>query len=32
VKTGVRGVGYVKLDETAVWPAFLQKTVSPRKN
>jgi HlyD family secretion protein len=32
VKTGVRGVGYVKFDETAVWPAFLQKTVSPRKN
>ena len=32
VKTGVRGEGYVKLDETAVWPAFLQKTVAPRKN
>lgn len=24
VKTGVRGVGYVKLDESAVWPAWLQ--------
>jgi HlyD family secretion protein len=27
VKTGMRGVGYVKLEETAEWPAFLQKLV-----
>jgi HlyD family secretion protein len=25
VKTGVRGVGYVKVDESAVWPAWLEK-------
>jgi len=25
VKTGVRGVGYVKVDEAAVWPAWLEK-------
>ncbi|WP_437206538.1 HlyD family secretion protein [Planctomicrobium sp. SH664] len=29
VKTGVRGVGYVKVDESAQWPAFLQNLVSP---
>ncbi len=27
VKTGVRGVGYVKIDENAQWPAFLQNVV-----
>ncbi|MGA9602445.1 MAG: HlyD family efflux transporter periplasmic adaptor subunit [Methylocystis sp.] len=32
VKTGVRGMGYVKLEESAVWPAFLQKTVAPKRN
>ncbi len=32
VKTGVRGMGYVKLDETAAWPGFLQKTVAPKRN
>ncbi len=32
VKTGVRGVGYVKVDENAQWPAFLQNLVtSPEK-
>ena len=31
VKTGVRGMGYVKLDDSATWPAFLQKTVAPPK-
>ncbi len=31
VKTGVRGMGYVKLDNSATWPAFLQKTVAPPK-
>ena len=25
VKTGLRGVGYVRLDESVEWPAFLQK-------
>ena len=29
VKTGVRGVGYVKLDESAVWPGWLQNLVGP---
>jgi HlyD family secretion protein len=29
IKTGVRGVGYVKLTETAVWPAKLQNLVKP---
>lgn len=29
VKTGVRGVGYVKYDENAQWPAFLQNLLAP---
>ncbi len=29
VKTGVRGVGYVKTDPAAVWPARLQHLVGP---
>lgn len=29
VKTGVRGVGYVKVDENAQWPAFLQNLLTP---
>jgi HlyD family secretion protein len=29
IKTGVRGVGYVKIDENAVWPARLQNLVAP---
>jgi HlyD family secretion protein len=29
IKTGVRGVGYVKVDEGAVWPARLQNLVAP---
>lgn len=29
IKTGVRGVGYVKLDEYAQWPAWLQNTITP---
>ncbi len=28
VKTGVRGVGYVKYKETAVWPDWLQNAIS----
>lgn len=27
IKTGVRGVGYVKIDESAVWPDRLQKNL-----
>ena len=29
IKTGVRGVGYVKIDDNAVWPARLQNLVAP---
>jgi HlyD family secretion protein len=29
IKTGVRGVGYVKLDQSAQWPAWLQDTITP---
>ena len=29
VKTGVRGVGYVKVDESAVWPDWLQNLIKP---
>ncbi|WKZ18119.1 MAG: efflux RND transporter periplasmic adaptor subunit [Candidatus Jettenia sp. CY-1] len=29
VKTGVRGVGYVKVDESAVWPNWLQNLLTP---
>ena len=28
IKTGVRGVGYVKLDESAVWPNWLQNLLT----
>ncbi|OHB62934.1 MAG: hypothetical protein A2Y76_11660 [Planctomycetes bacterium RBG_13_60_9] len=31
VKTGVRGVGYVKLDQYAVWPNRLQNLLTPEK-
>ena len=31
IKTGVRGVGYVKVDESAVWPAWLQNLVAPQR-
>ncbi|MEI7750921.1 MAG: efflux RND transporter periplasmic adaptor subunit [Candidatus Omnitrophota bacterium] len=31
VKTGVRGVGYVKIKESAVWPSWLQDLVQPVK-
>jgi HlyD family secretion protein len=27
IKTGVRGVGYVKVNKSAVWPAWLRQTV-----
>ncbi len=29
VKTGIRGVGYVKFDDSAVWPTRLQNVVTP---
>ncbi len=29
IKTGVRGVGYVKVNESAVWPAWLQNLITP---
>jgi HlyD family secretion protein len=32
VKTGVRGVGYVKLDDSAEWPAFLKNVVEPKED
>jgi len=32
IKTGIRGVGYVKVDESAVWPDWLQiRLDSPTK-
>ncbi len=30
IKTGVRGVGYVKVEESAAWPPWLQNLVAPR--
>jgi HlyD family secretion protein len=30
VKTGVRGVGYVKIKDSAVWPPWLQNLVGPK--
>ena len=27
IKTGVRGIGYVKVDDSAVWPAWLQNLI-----
>jgi HlyD family secretion protein len=30
IKTGVRGVGYVKLKDSAVWPASLQDLIEPQ--
>ena len=30
VKTGVRGVGYVKLDDSVEWPDFLKKVLEPK--
>jgi HlyD family secretion protein len=32
IKTGVRGVGYVKVDPAAAWPASLQNLVSAEPN
>ncbi|WP_342627751.1 HlyD family efflux transporter periplasmic adaptor subunit [Nguyenibacter vanlangensis] len=32
VKTGVRGVGYVKIDQATAWPASLEHAISPAKD
>lgn len=32
IKTGVRGVGYVKVDPSANWPSWLQNVVNPPNN
>jgi len=32
IKTGVRGIGYVKVKESAVWPPWLQNLVLPPKS
>jgi HlyD family secretion protein len=32
IKTGVRGVGYVKVDESAAWPASLQNLLTPKES
>lgn len=29
IKTGVRGVGYVRLDDSVAWPAFLERRFPP---
>jgi HlyD family secretion protein len=29
IKTGVRGVGYVKVDESVAWPEWLQNLIAP---
>ena len=30
IKTGVRGVGYVKIKDSAVWPPYLQDLIEPQ--
>jgi HlyD family secretion protein len=30
IKTGIRGMGYVKIKDSAVWPAWLQNLVTPQ--
>lgn len=30
IKTGIRGVGYVKIDEAAVWPSWLEQRILPQ--
>ena len=32
IKTGMRGVGYVKLDDSVEWPAFLNNVIEPKKD
>lgn len=30
IKTGVRGIGYVKVDDTAVWPTWLENVIEAK--
>ena len=30
IKTGVRGMGYVRLDDAVAWPAFLERSFPPK--
>ena len=30
IKTGVRGMGYVRLDDTVAWPEFLERRFPPK--
>ncbi len=30
IKTGVRGMGYVRIDDTVAWPAFLERRFPPK--
>ena len=30
IKTGVRGMGYVRLDDTVAWPASLERRFPPK--
>jgi HlyD family secretion protein len=32
IKTGIRGIGYVKIKDSAVWPAWLEKRFAPPSN
>ena len=32
IKTGIRGVGYVKIDDSVEWPAFLSNVIEPKKD
>jgi HlyD family secretion protein len=32
IKTGIRGVGYVKFDDSVEWPAFLTNVIEPKKD
>ena len=32
IKTGIRGVGYVKIDDSVEWPAFLNNVIEPKKD
>jgi HlyD family secretion protein len=31
IKTGVRGVGYVKVKDSAAWPSWLQNVITPQR-
>jgi HlyD family secretion protein len=32
IKTGIRGVGYVKIDPAAPWPANLQNVIAVKQS